>query len=186
MTNLEDCHEDKYEALEERYCWRKTINGFEGTEDCLTLNIYTSSVVYNELMPVVVYVRGDDIDESVKPSAAMAKKMGVVFVEVNYRTGVLGFLSKDDISEKSYPKTSGNYGLGDVISALKWINLNIHHFGGHPKRVTLFGSGFGGTVVTAITAAQKARGLFNQIWVTNGAGAFDNKTLEEVSNENEV
>ena len=57
-----------------RKCWRKYPDGSaRGHEDCLTLDIYTSNVVYNELMPVVVYVEGDDlyedVEETMKPSS---------------------------------------------------------------------------------------------------------------------
>ena len=56
---------------------------------------------------------------------ALAQKHKVVFVEVNYRRGVLGFLSLRSLSRRNYPATSGNYGMGDVVTALKWIGLNI-------------------------------------------------------------
>lgn len=105
---------------------------------------------------------------------------------MNYRQGVLGFLATEALSGRSYPPASGNYGLGDLISALKWIRLNVNHFGGHPHRVTILGRGSGASLVTALTAAPEAKGLFQQVWVTNGAGAFQNKTLEEAVKENEV
>uniref|UniRef100_A0A0K2VHE0 Neurotactinlike [Tribolium castaneum] n=1 Tax=Lepeophtheirus salmonis TaxID=72036 RepID=A0A0K2VHE0_LEPSM len=136
-------------------------------------------------MPVVVYIRGDDESESLAPSSELSKNMSVVFVEVNYRLGTLGFLSNDVLSKRSYPHTSGNYGLGDIITALKWVSLNIQHFGGHPKKVTLLGSGFGATLVTALTSSRLGKGFYSGIWVSNGAGSFANRTLEQVSVENE-
>jgi len=33
-----------------------------GEEDCLFLNVFTSSVVYDDLKPVVVFISGDDDD----------------------------------------------------------------------------------------------------------------------------
>ena len=55
-------------------CWRRYPSGSgNGTENCLTLDIYTPSVVYDQLLPVVVYVDGDDLseedDETIRPSA---------------------------------------------------------------------------------------------------------------------
>ena len=59
------------------------------SENCLTLDIYTSSVVYNDLQPVVVYIDGDDLsqeeEEALQPSASLAHDHKTVFVSVNYR-----------------------------------------------------------------------------------------------------
>lgn len=193
MTTLADCHEGTFVAHSHNSsgsCWRRYPNGADGDENCLTVDIYTSSVVYTDLQPVVVYVDGDDLTEEegqeLQPSASLAKNHSVVFVKINYRRGVLGFLSLDDLSARSPTKSSGNYGLGDIISALNWIKINIQHFGGHPAEVTLMGRGSGATLVTALTASPSARGLFKQVWVTNGAGAYDNKTLEMADKENKV
>ena len=171
-------------------------------------------MVYEELQPVVVYIGGSDLkeDQEVKPTSSAAKKHGVVFVDVSYRLGALGFLSLKSLALESYPQYSGNYGLGDVVTALEWIRLNIQHFGGHPhkvlhtnisdhdwqkciihltasyfsKKVTLLGRGFGADVVLALTTAPRAKGLFQQVWATNGAGAFANNTLDQVNSENKV
>ena len=116
----------------------------------------------------------------------LAKKHGVVFVQVNYRLGIFGFLSLNSLSARTYPKTSGNYGLGDIISALEWLKLNIHHFGGHKSQITLLGRGSGATMVTALTASVKSKGLFKQAWVTNGAGLIPAKSLSQANKDNKV
>lgn len=59
----------------------------------------------------------------------------VVLVSFNYRLGAIGFLSLDDASLK----VPGNVGLKDQIFALKWIQRNIHNFGGDSSRCTIFG-----------------------------------------------
>lgn len=58
-------------------------------------------------------------------------------VTFNYRIGPLGCLSLGT------PEYSGNMGLKDQLLALKWVNENIHHFGGDADNVTLMGSTFG-------------------------------------------
>ena len=52
--------------------------------------------------------------------------------------------------------------------------------------MTIIGSGFGADVVLALTTAPRAKGLFQQVWATNGAGAFANNTLDQVNSENKV
>ena len=57
------------------------------------------------------------------------------------RLGPLGFLSTEDLV------IQGNQGLKDQAQAIRWVNENIHKFGGDPNRVTLFGESAGGASV---------------------------------------
>ena len=52
--------------------------------------------MYKDAKPVVVYLAGNE--EKLMPDSALAKKNGVVFVVVNVRQGVLGFLSHSVLS----------------------------------------------------------------------------------------
>lgn len=63
-----------------------------------------------------------------------------------------GFLSTGDQSAK------GNYGLLDQIQALRWLNENIGHFGGDPERITIFGSGAGGSCVNLLILSHHSEG----------------------------
>ena len=64
--------------------------------------------------------------------------------------------------------------------------MNIQHFGGHPKQITMLGRGSGATMVTALTASAKSKGLFKQAWVTNGAGVIPAKSLSQSNKDNKV
>lgn len=140
------------------YCWNETLlahntsdvcmqfssNGtIIGSEDCLTLDVVTPYVKYDNPLPVIVLIGADSFiggsPGKMRPSARFARSRDVVFVRPNFRMGALGFLSLEILSKDVYPHTSGNYGLSDILQALNWIQLNIQHFGGNPKSVTLFG-----------------------------------------------
>jgi carboxylesterase type B len=71
---------------------------------------------------------------------ALVTRGNVVYVSVNYRLGVLGFLVTDEIN--------GNFALRDQRLALQWVQDNIEFFGGDPSQVTLFGESAGGISVT--------------------------------------
>ena len=70
------------------------------------------------------------------------------------------------ISESEYPRRSGNYGLGDLVTALTWVRDNVLHFGGDPDAVTLLGHGAGASLATAVTAVNQADGLYHRLWAT--------------------
>jgi len=65
--------------------------------------------------------------------------------------------------------SSGNYGLTDLIAAVKWIHYNVEHFGGDRNRVTLLGHQSGATLVSALMSNHLARGLFHQAWISGGS-----------------
>lgn len=140
------------------YCWNETLiahNASEvclqfssngtiiGSEDCLTLDVVTPYVKYDNPLPVIVLIGADSLvggsPGKMRPSARFARSRDVVFVRPNFRMGVLGFLALEMLTKAEYPHTSGNYGLSDIVQALHWIQLNIQNFGGNPKAVTLFG-----------------------------------------------
>lgn len=112
-------------------------------EDCLYLNVYTRSFTGNQ--PVLVWLHGGGFMSGSGDSLVYGPEHlieeDVIIVSLNYRVGALGFLSTGDAN------ASGNYGLKDMILALKWIRENIANFGGDPNNVTIFGQSAGGAAV---------------------------------------
>lgn len=134
------------------------------SEDCLTLNVWTPDLAGKA--PVMVWIHGGALvtgssKETLYDGARLARE-GVVVVSINYRLGVLGWLSHPDLSAESPANVSGNYGLLDQVAALEWIKRNIASFGGDPDEVTIAGESAGGLSVLYLMSSPLARGLFDR------------------------
>jgi para-nitrobenzyl esterase len=94
-------------------------------------------------------------------------------VTINYRLGVFGFLATKELANEGH---AGNYGLMDMVAALRWVKQNIAGFGGDAGNVTIFGESAGSFAVGTLMAAPDARGLFHKAIGESGA-AFSNGLL---------
>jgi para-nitrobenzyl esterase len=125
-----------------------TLNQAVGNEDCLYLNIWRPANDREEL-PVIVFIHGgSDVSgytaDPVYDGAALAKATHSVVVTVNYRLGIFGFLNLPQLKSGTDPaEDSGNFALLDIIKALKFIQRDIHAFGGDRHNVTLMGQSAG-------------------------------------------
>lgn len=134
------------------------------SEDCLSLNIWAPQDAKNA--PVIVWIHGGALvngysHEAMYDGARMAAD-GAIVVSINYRLGILGYLSHPGLSAESSEGISGNYGLLDQIAALAWVKQNIAAFGGDPANVTIAGESAGGLSVMYLMASPRARGLFQK------------------------
>lgn len=135
------------------------------SEDCLYLNIWTPAKSAKDKLPVLVWIYGGGFSSgsaacAVYDGEEMSKK-GIIFVSINYRVGVLGFMAHPELSRESGARVSGNYGLLDQVAALDWIKKNIEAFGGDPQKVTIAGQSAGSMSVCALVASPLAKGLFH-------------------------
>ena len=146
------------------------------SEDCLYLNVWTTSPATPRKLPVMVYIYGGGFSEgssevAVYNGEALATK-GVVVVTFNYRVGPLGFLAYPGLSKESPHHSSGNYGLLDQIAALRWVHRNIIAFGGNSANVTIFGQSAGAMSVGDLMRSPLAKGLFAHAIAQSGLGLF--------------
>ncbi|HIT90615.1 MAG TPA: carboxylesterase family protein [Candidatus Merdenecus merdavium] len=176
-----------------------TTKGY--SEDCLYLNVWTKSKKADKKRPVIVYIHGGanvsgGASCDVYDGTEIAKK-GIVYVSINYRVGILGFLAHPSLSEESADGISGNYAILDQITALKWVKNNIDKFGGDPDHVTVVGQSAGAFNVNSLVISPLAKGLFKNAFTMSfniinseavslsdkeeeGLKVFEGKTLEEM------
>lgn len=133
------------------------------TEDCLHLNVWVPERARREdsKRAVLVWVHGGGFtfggaNYANYTGAVIAALADVVVVSMNYRLGILGFMSANT------PEAPGNVGLLDQLLALKWVQRNIDSFGGDPDRVTLFGESAGAISVHAHIMSPMSEGLFKR------------------------
>lgn len=133
------------------------------SEDCLYLNVWAPADA--DGAPVVMFIHGGGNTSGgascdVYDGEAIAKK-GLVYVDINYRVGIFGFLASTELSAESPEGVSGNYAIQDQIAALRWIRDNIDKFGGDPANVTITGQSAGSQNVNMLTICPEAEGLFS-------------------------
>jgi para-nitrobenzyl esterase len=143
------------------------------SEDCLTLNIWTSANNANDRRPVMVWIYGGGFTGGSGGLAwydgeDLAAK-GPVIVTLNYRLGSLGFFAHPELAKEAGRSGSGNYGMMDAIAALQWVKRNIAGFGGDPNNVTIFGESAGAIMIGALVGSPQAKGLFNRAIAQSGA-----------------
>ena len=155
-------------------CWSKEFMAPESplSEDCLYLNVWTTAKTVQENLPVMVWIHGGAFTGGsgtvpLYNGEGMARK-GVVFVTINYRLGIFGFLAHPELSAESDLKVSGNYGILDQIAALKWVKENIAAFGGDPDNVTIAGQSAGAFSVNMLVVSPMGKGLFQKAIAQSG------------------
>jgi para-nitrobenzyl esterase len=141
-------------------------------EDCLYLNVWTNNLDSEKKLPVMVWIYGGGNRNgySSEPNyhgSGLAPR-GVVYVSLNYRVGVMGYMGHAGLAAESVNGVSGNYGILDQIAALEWVQENIEAFGGDPDKVTVFGESAGAANSATLTASPLAAGLFHRVISQSG------------------
>ncbi|KAF6198583.1 hypothetical protein GE061_008331 [Apolygus lucorum] len=113
----------------------------KGSEDCLYLNVYRPKGVRGKPLPVLFSIFGGAFNgQSLGPReyADYIMDEDVIMVGINFRMNFFGFMT---LGDKTFP---GNFGMKDMVAALRWVKNNIASFGGDPNSVTLIGYSSGG------------------------------------------
>ncbi|XP_033896233.2 carboxylesterase 5A-like [Acipenser ruthenus] len=141
------------------------------SEDCLYLNVYTpgEAAAKEARLPVMVWIHGGGLmigAASQYDGSALAAYENVVVVVIQYRLGILGFLSTGDEHAR------GNWGFLDQVAALQWVQENIKSFGGDPNSVTIFGESAGGCSVSAHILSPLSSSLFHKAISESGVATL--------------
>eukprot|EP00466_Bigelowiella_natans_P008372 jgi/Bigna1/140529/aug1.56_g15237 len=135
------------------------------SEDCLYLDVYTPRDFAHavgrkkgeKLRPVLLWIHGGDYQyggsndrENANPPPR-SYTGDAVYVTVNYRLGVFGFLGAEQLRGRSPDNSTGNYGTQDQRAAIQWTRDNIEAFGGDPNRITIYGESAGAGSVTGFS-----------------------------------
>jgi len=145
------------------------------SEDCLYLNIYRPDKPGK--FPVMVWIHGGGYlfgSGSGYPGDRLAEFGDVVVVTINYRLGVFGFFAERSLRDEDPDKSTGNYGILDMVAAIKWVKANIRNFQGDPDNITIFGESAGSWAVCTLLATPLASGLFSHaIMESQGCNASE-------------
>lgn len=153
------------------------------SEDCLYLHIWVPKDLKD--CPVALWIHGGAFlggwaSEKEFDGAAYCKR-GIIFVSVEYRCNVFGYLAHPWLTAES--GLSGNYGSLDQIAALDWIYENIAGFGGNPENITVFGQSAGAmsaqTLVSSPLTGGKIAKAILQSGGSYGVGLHRDITLSE-------
>jgi para-nitrobenzyl esterase len=144
----------------------KLLGTIAQDEDCLTLNIWRPASEETNL-PVLVFVHGGSNVSgygaySFYWGGNLASEQKVVFVSINYRLNLFGWLYHSALQTGDPLSNSGNYGTLDIVQALKFVKNNIANFGGDPNNITLSGQSAGSTNTWTLIASPQAAGLFHK------------------------
>lgn len=142
---------------------------------CLNLNIALPPLPakhdQQKLLPVIVYIHGGAFcfgsggtannDGAHFAGYSSTKGRPCIYVTINYRLGLGGFLAsqaiKDELVQDGFAGV-GNFALTDQQLALQWVAKYIRHVGGDPDNVTLMGQSAGAASIGHLMLARGAEG----------------------------
>ncbi|KAI0699606.1 carotenoid ester lipase precursor [Cerioporus squamosus] len=145
------------------------------SEDCLYINVVRPAHVSADAkLPVLFWMYGGTFEDgsnaqfAYNGSAIVQRSIEinnpVIYVALNYRLHVFGFLGGKEVKEAGV----GNLGLQDQRTALRWVNRFIRSFGGDPSKVTIWGQSAGAISSFLYANNGNTQGLFRVAIMNSG------------------
>src|SRR5688572_26299319 len=142
----------------------------DGSEDCLSLNVWAPRKARSAPVIVYFYGAGGSADMPYWNGTGFARN-GIVFVNFNYRYLTQGRFAHPALTKAAKPKEPlSRFDTMDQLAALRWVQDNIAGFGGDPGNVTIAGVSAGGAAVLQLLTVPRAKGLFHRAAVESGVG----------------
>src|SRR5688572_10719522 len=142
----------------------------DGSEDCLSLNVWAPRKARSAPVIVYFYGAGGSADMPYWNGTGFARN-GIVFVNFNYRYLTQGRFAHPALTKAAKPKEPlTRFDTMDQLAALRWVQDNIAGFGGDPGNVTIAGVPAGGAAVLQLLTLPAAKGLLNKAAVASGVG----------------
>ncbi|KIX03914.1 uncharacterized protein Z518_07467 [Rhinocladiella mackenziei CBS 650.93] len=146
--------------------------------DCLNLNITVPSaqngIPSERKLPVFIWMHGGGFvvganswphyDHAKVVKLASDHGVPVIGVGVNFRLGLPGLLTSDELRQHGY---KSNNVLRDQRNAFKWVKQYISGFGGDPENITVIGESTGAVATTLHLYSKEP--LFNRAIATGGS-----------------
>ncbi|WP_374385072.1 carboxylesterase/lipase family protein [Dongia sp.] len=150
-----------------------------GSEDCLTLNIWRRPNGASG-KPVLVWIHGganwlESSRLEIYHGDRFVDAQDVIFVSINYRLGIFGWLELSGLGGADYRGSHSN-GLRDQILALEWIRDNIAAFGGDPMNITVMGESAGSIDISWHLAAGRLAGIARRVIMMSGVAGLPGMT----------
>ena len=148
-----------------------------GNETCQYLNVWSSDLTAKK--PVVVFFHGGGLSNGASTELSyytgeyMVQQQDVVFVSVNHRLNVLGYLDMSAYGDQF--ADSAIVGMQDCVVALQWVHDNIAAMGGDPDNVTIVGQSGGGVKVSTLACMSDTVDLFDKVFVMSGGYSNNDK-----------
>ncbi|KAJ3151378.1 hypothetical protein HK101_001894 [Irineochytrium annulatum] len=162
----------------------KTGAPFDGSEDCLQLNVWAPPNAKN--LPVMIWIYGGSFTSGSTSvmlyeganiaGNQMNTSTALIVVSINYRLGALGWLASDALAAEG----STNVGLLDQRAAMAWVQKYISNFGGDPTRVTVWGESAGAISISTHIFASPTP-LFSQAIMESGSTFYVTETVKDMN-----
>jgi para-nitrobenzyl esterase len=152
--------------------WDRQVGGMG--EDCLSLNVWTTSTDRSAKKAVMVSFHGGGFATGSGNAPGFDGKNlayfgDVVVVCINHRLASFGYTNLVGAGAPEAFKYAGVCGALDMVASLQWVRDNIENFGGDPGRVMIFGQSGGGAKTSTVLAMPPAKGLFHRAAVQSGS-----------------